>query len=199
MSTQSTTVAYEVERLDDVGPTPAADGVGGFEEEEVDAGLGEFLRGAQTREAAADDDDVRLASTAASTPPPTRDIRCRPSCPRRGRGTRSAGTSRAEASRGTLEGGSSAAPRHLRAERPDATALDLAVLRPGRSPRATRGRPQASPRLLTRAQDLMTAVPPPGGPRGRRTRPADGRRRRAGDHGEGRCRCRRRCFRVDTA
>mmetsp|Transcript_5281 Transcript_5281/g.21599 ORF Transcript_5281/g.21599 Transcript_5281/m.21599 type:complete len:209 (-) Transcript_5281:103-729(-) len=117
----------EEKAFDDVGPEPAADGVGGFEEEEVDAGLGEFLRGAQTREAAADDDDVGLGLIAR-----VRRGGCRP---RGGRGS-AVGGGVAEASPRALEsllGGA----RHLRAERPDAAALDLAVLdvRDGRGAR----------------------------------------------------------------
>ena len=52
--------AVQEETVHDVGLESAADGVGGFEEEEIDARVREGAGGAQAGEAAANDDDVRL-------------------------------------------------------------------------------------------------------------------------------------------
>ena len=52
--------AVQEETVHDVGLESAADGVGGFEEEEIDARVREGAGGAQGGEAAANDDDVRL-------------------------------------------------------------------------------------------------------------------------------------------
>ena len=162
--------------FDDVGPEPAADGVGGFEEEEVDAGLGSSSRRTD-REAAADDDDVGLGLSPAST----RDAALGAVVDPRWRGR-----CRCRASLSALEsllGGA----RHLRAERPDATALDLAVL-DVRDGRRARGECRPRESAVVDAREFDDSCPASGrAARGRRTRPADGRGRREGGHGEGRC------------